>query len=1787
MNDLRGEDEIAVVGMGLTVAGANDTEEFWKVMVDGPELFTKVPRVRWNHSLFYSADQQAEDKSYQDTFAFITDFEPVPRLKQEIGIHQDEYELTTLWLRHSLYQALEGVKRHEDDTFSLVVGYGADGNQHIEEALVYAGTMHKLEQILADLADGTPAEKKALYEDIQATLARCYWRGTKNPSRFLPDQVGRNAMAGILPEDTELQMVDTACSSSLYAIDIGIKGLLMGKQDIAICGGALAFTARSSVLFAKLHGLSIRGEVRSLDKDSDGVLFSDGAGVVVLKKLRRALQDGDRVLAVLKAFGASSDGKGKAIYAPSAAGQALAIRRALSQPGAHLHNIDWIVAHGTGTPAGDLAELTALREAIVTDHPVYVTSNKSLIGHTGWAAGVVSLIEVILGMQKGLIPPQYKFTAPPASFEIKTSSLQIPTSAVPWPPKNGHVRTASISGSGFGGTNGHLLVEEYTAGAPRSLTPTTQPHTSERIAIVGWAAHLPGLSTREEVENWIKGEDKPHPYGNGRAPESSFGIFYPMPSSQKVRLPPGTLRTIDRCQLMILECAHGLRDQFKDFWDTHREKTGLFVGHMGATRSGTLYANRCHLDAIEHTLNSSDKLANSLLVKRALEQFKQEVKQLVPASNEDSFPGMMPNVIPARVANYFDLKGPNMVIDTGFSSTLTAFEVASRYLLTGEVELALVGGINGNNTPEAASMVRDLIDAPTFELAEGAFLFALTTETMALQSGLPISGYVDDVTIMSKATEQYASIACGSCSHSKRNYLGAEGALAVLTALLGGGKPHPRVGASPTPTRQQTILCKDGKEAPATLLQLSLPGETGPRETKPATTPPAPTGTKPLPRQHHHIPTPESHPRVGASPTRQQTILCKDGKEAPVTLLQLSLPGETGPRETKRATIPGQFLNNTEYAPGQALVLKRNVPVLQELTMDIVRPPIPFLPEGCLVLTDQPALLREIERLPEDLVVFSIVPVEVGQAPPLQIALSTITPDTVKEALARVGKPFKHVRLLTNLSKAAPAPACLVKETEALMALHDLSFLVLQQCFETLSQGETSFISLFLGALPDGEQHPFSGLFGGLIKCARLEIPNSVTIGIFTSTESVQEGVQQAYLESTAHRYLPVVVYTQGVRKSIFLQEANAELSAGVGTSATPMQLDQSSVVMAAGGARGITAEVLKAVARYCQSRIYLLGSNPLYSYPDEVFAGNDEEFEKRRPLYIREQRAHHPEKNIAAINKAFDRMIEARAAHKNMSEMAKYCGREHVHYVACDVTDREKLAQVVAEIMQAEGKVDLLINAAGLNRSASIREKNFNVFRSVRDLKIQAYQNLKNAFRERQPRIWCNFASLSGLSGQIGEVDYSSANDFLLSASTYASCLARVETSPTPTAEFTIGWTLWEAVGMGANPLVKAHFKRADNYSTMTIAEGIHHFMREINLPHHVPAIIHVGETEKRTLNKLMPGFVGERRQRKPEMGFYLDRVLSREDDEVVFERVFDLKRDSYLNNHLVNGYATLPGTFVAEIAAEAAAQLVPGMHVIAYEDSQFKSFLRVYHEDRPSTKRIHAKIIDRTDEQVIVQVRILTDIVLPGGKILQQDREHFETKVVLRHEFPPAPYWETWEETDETPVPDPYHVAASPVLLTDMFVSTKDTRVHPLGKRARYSLKLPADHPVFSHFRVPTILLDGLLRVGALEFVEGEYIPLIVPISVRRLDIYEKTNDCQLAAQSGQIELYVTPRAFTLLPWGVSNRFVAVRPDGKMLVQFKDLFGTLVGYIHRETEQFFPPDHLNVTQQHERNPL
>jgi NAD(P)-dependent dehydrogenase (short-subunit alcohol dehydrogenase family)/3-oxoacyl-(acyl-carrier-protein) synthase len=1618
-------EEIAVVGMGMVVPGANSPDEFWQVLTDGPDLLRYVPRERWENRSFYSADGNAEDKTYQNTSGFITHFKPAPALAAEADANEQSTELTTLWLRHSLYQALDGVKREVADRYSFVVGYTPDGNQHLEESMVIASTMHHLEQTLA----GAPGSE-AFLKQARAALEQEYWRGAFDPSALLPHQVGRKAMDGILPEQTELLMVDTACSSSLYAVDIGIKGLLTGKHDIAVCGGSFALGPRSSVLFAKLHGLSTSGQVRPLDKQADGVLFSDGSGVVVLKKLSRAKKDGDRILGVIRGLGTSSDGKGRAIYAPSPDGQGIAIDRALAQPAVDLDRVDWVVAHATGTPAGDLTEFTALRERLKADHPIHVTSNKSLIGHTGWAAGVASLIQVLLALRHGVIPPQHHFTSPPDLFQMDGSNMRIPTSPVAWKPRPESPRAAAVSGFGFGGTNAHVVVEEYQPGA-RAVTAAPERAYNERIAVVGWAAHVPGLETSADVTAWLTGK--------GKAPLASFGEFYPAPSFQKVKMPPRTVRTIDRCQLMILECAHALRNQLGQFWEAQRETTGVVLGHMGLTRHSTLYGTRCYLDDIERVLRGA---VQSPLLETGLKGLRQEVQRLVPASNEDSFPGIMPNVIPARVANYFDLKGANMALDTGIASSVSALEVASRYLRSREMSMVLAGGVNGNSTPETVAAIRQHLKDTGVEIAEGCFLFALVTESTAKAAGLPVLGFLDE------GAGAGAQVACG-VGADRRTYMGAEGALGLLRALVT-AEAEPEV----------TVACRT--EAETYNLTVSRPG--------------APGGSR---------------------------------RGAEVEVAEVSRPGS---RAEAAQAAPAALT---------APQVQRYESFLAPVAGEAVRTEIPFLSPDTAIVTDRPDLLPADTR-----------------------GALIITPDTDPGVIQ--ARP--HLRVLTTLDEAN------------LTRLHDLTFLALKQSFGGLQ----SFIGLFPGVAG----HPMTGLYTGLFKSAALELPSCVTAAIFTDTADMQQAIAIAQRESSYKQMLPYVRYEGGVRKTQLVRQSAGELAAEA-------PLGPDSVVVATAGARGITAELLKAVAREYKPHLFLIGSNDLDRYPAEVFQGTDAEFSARRAAYLKEQKALHPQKSIGQLNKEFDRMAEARQARRNIEEMERHSGKGKVRYYACNVLDRGALTTTINKITREAGRpVDLLVNAAGLNRSASIPAKSLSDFQTIREIKLQGYLNLKHAFAGQLPRIWCNFGSFIGLTGQLGETDYAAGNDFLATAAAHAQAQGH--------DEFTIGWTLWKTVGMGANPVTRAFLEKSAVFTSMETEEGIAHFLRELRLKGRAPATFHLGEAERNAVTAAIPEYFAV--SAIPVAGatpntngtFYLGRELRRTTDDVLFERIFDLEKDAYLQHHVVNGYATLPGTFVPELAAEAASSLLPGHHVIAFEDAVFHHFLRVYDKSKPSAKKIHAKVISRDNDQTRVQVRITTDVVAPNGTILTKDKLHFEIKVILTETAPVAPTWTHWDSAGEELLPDPYHFPKAPVLLTDLFVSTEKTRRHPLGKRATYKLGLSPNHPVFSIFLVPSILLDGLARVAVLEPTENDYMPIAAPASIRRIDLFEVGSDCQVAQRYQPVEFYATP-AHIDLEKPESNRFVAVRPDGRILLQMKDVRGVIIGYVHRTTGDFVSPQQMD----------
>ncbi|MFD5538612.1 SDR family oxidoreductase [Streptomyces sp. NPDC127079] len=1679
------DDEIAVVGMGLVVSGADSPEAFWHLRTTGGELFIEVPEDRWDRTRFSSPDRSAEDKSYQDTCVFITDFEPGRAVLDGLSETPDETELTTLWLRHSLVQALDGVHVGDTDRFSFHVGYTADGSQHLEEA----GVLHAARHLTADIAGGLDIAQETrtrLVSRVDQVLSGRYHRGATATPRFLPHQVGRTAMTGVLPDDTQLQMVDTACSSSLYAIDIGIKGLLMGKQDIAVCGGAFALAPRGTVLFSKLKGLSQRGAVHALDAEADGVIFADGAGVVVLKRLSRAKADGDRILGVLKAFGSSSDGKGKAIYAPSSTGQNLAVQRALRAGGLDGADIDWINAHATGTPAGDLAEFTTLREHYGSTRPTAVTSNKSLIGHTGWAAGVVSLIESILALHDGTIPGQYRFSSAPKMFELDRTRLEISGSPRPWPAAPGRARTAAISGFGFGGTNAHLILteetEDRTPDETRPRTAAALPGGTDRIAVVGWSAKLPGVEDREHVLQWLAGSRDVGP---------GFGDQYPAPPFQQVRMPPATVRTIDRCQLMILACAHDLRDQLGDFWQRHTERTGVVVGHMGPTRAAMLYANRCYLDDIEHALRHDPELAGSPHLTPLLERMRDRVRSLVPSSNEDSFPGMMPNIISARVANYFDLKGPNITVDAGLASTVAAFATAARYLRSGELDFVLAGGINGNSLPELRELLSGVFEEPV-EPAEGAFLFGLTTERAAKEAGLRILGIVDEADVRAGTDAGHDVLDCGSRGGSG-HYLGAAGGVQILRALQ-------RTGST---TR---ISCRENGHDAATHLVVSA-GEPA-RDTDA----PGPRGTTAL---------------DGASTDLVERYA--------VTLT----PAPAAPRGPVATAVP----------------------------------------DDALILTDRPDLAERLARDATGCTVFSTAPVA-GDRPAVRQVTST--PEGLRAALDAHGRPVRHVLLVTDLTASAPPGTALTADHSGLTALHDLAFLVVKQCYADLGDTPASVVFALLGAEPQGTAHPLAGLFTGLLKCVRLERPDADCFALLTPTEDPDVAADLIAAERACERAFPVVHRDGEQRRAPSLTAQPATAPEG-----RPAPLDRESVVVALGGARGITAELLTAVAERHGSRIYALGSNPVDSYPAETFEGTDEEFTATRARYIREQ-LKAGGRSVAEINRSFDRMADARAARRNLDRMARHSGVGRVSYLHCDARDEESVRRALDTVHAEHGRIDLLVNAPGLNRSALIQDKDFDEFRRIRDLKLVAHRNLHRALVGRPPRLWCDFGSLLGYFGQRGEADYASGNDYLATAAAYA---ART----TGSDEFVIGWTLWDEVGMGANELTREYFKRAGSYSHMPVAEGVRHFLAELGTADRIPSLVHMGAAERATVESFYPGYLGTHapagaappapgspadpgeRSSEPARGrFYLRRTARREAGQdgtgaVSFECPFDLDTDGYLTGHLVRGVPTLPGTFVTEIAAEAALALVPGGCVVAFEDLRFLHFLQVRDGVSQTPKRITARITGQVGNLTTVAVSVTHDVIAPSGVLLVADKPHFTVRVLVSDAFPTAPKWERWDAEGEEPVVDPYHVPSAPVLLSGPFRATTATRRHPLGARSVFRPDLDPTTGPWSQFLMPTVLLDALARTGVLDPADG-LVPVAAPLSIRRIDLYQSANDLELAQTHGSLDLYVTQPGFSAAPQS-GNRFVAAAPGGHVVAQMKDLDATVIGYLDPDTGVVHPP--------------
>jgi acyl transferase domain-containing protein len=490
---------IAVVGVAALFPGSIDKDGFWRDILAGRDLITDVPASHWLIDDYYDPDPRARDKTYCKRGAFLpeVDFDPVEwGVPPSIVPSTDTNQLLALIVAQQVLEDACGgsFKDLPRDRVSVILG--VTSAQELLGSMVSRLQRPVWAKALREM--GLPEDKVS---DACERIAAHYveWQESSFPG------ILGNVVAGRIANRLDLGgtncVTDAACASSLSALSMAMAELHMGHSDLVITGGADTMNdIFMYICFSKTPALSPTGECRPFSDGADGTLLGEGIGMLALKRLADAERDQDRIYAVLAGLGSSSDGRTKSIYAPASAGQAKALRRAYQDAGYGPQTVELVEAHGTGTKAGDMAEFEALRTVFEESGRkdrgwCALGSIKSQIGHTKAAAGAAGLFKAVMALHHRVLPPTIKVDRPDPKLNAEESPFCINTLARPWVRDQRHPRRASVSSFGFGGSNFHVALQEYTG--PGHRAPRVRPTGGEAVLCSGASAEAVAARCRE------------------------------------------------------------------------------------------------------------------------------------------------------------------------------------------------------------------------------------------------------------------------------------------------------------------------------------------------------------------------------------------------------------------------------------------------------------------------------------------------------------------------------------------------------------------------------------------------------------------------------------------------------------------------------------------------------------------------------------------------------------------------------------------------------------------------------------------------------------------------------------------------------------------------------------------------------------------------------------------------------------------------------------------------------------------------------------------------------------------------------------------------------------------------------------------------------------------------------------------------------------------------------------------------------------------------------------------
>nr|WP_315790257.1 beta-ketoacyl synthase N-terminal-like domain-containing protein [Fischerella sp. JS2] len=476
--------DIAIVGMSALFPGAKDLRTYWQNILNQVNAVGDAPE-KWAKP-YFDPDSTANDRIYTRKGGFLGDLAEFNPL--EFGIMPSSVDggepdhFLALKLSWEALQDAGYIDRpFNREKTGIILGRGTYINRGyntlLQHGQIVDQTLDLLRQLHPDLDENTLNE---IRKQLKASLPPF----TAEMAPGLVPNVITGRIANRLNLMGPNYIIDAACASSLIAVELAMKELLSDRCDMVLAGGVHASTPpQINMIFCQLGALS-RSEIKPFDSKASGTLLGEGLGILVLKRLRDAEKDGDRIYAVLKGVGSSSDGKALGLLAPRLEGEVLALQRAYQDSSIDPTTVGMIEAHGTGIALGDQTEVRSLTQIFGQRQEQLpkcaLGSVKSMIGHCIPAAGAAGIIKTALALYHKILPPTLCDEVNPG-LEIEKTPFYINTQARPWIHGDRSIpRRAGVNSFGFGGINAHAVLEEYP----------TQPVQSTKLLHQQWPTEL-------------------------------------------------------------------------------------------------------------------------------------------------------------------------------------------------------------------------------------------------------------------------------------------------------------------------------------------------------------------------------------------------------------------------------------------------------------------------------------------------------------------------------------------------------------------------------------------------------------------------------------------------------------------------------------------------------------------------------------------------------------------------------------------------------------------------------------------------------------------------------------------------------------------------------------------------------------------------------------------------------------------------------------------------------------------------------------------------------------------------------------------------------------------------------------------------------------------------------------------------------------------------------------------------------------------------------------------------